>query len=252
MKLSVVTVSYNAQATIRETIRSVAALGDTIFEYVVIDGASTDATLSILDEEAPSLDGRLRVFSERDNGIYDAMNKGIDRVDGEWVLFLGADDVLLPGAAAFAEHAPSHGVDMVCADVEVVDARGAVRVDTCRTPRLIGHLPREMPNCHQGMTISTEAYRALGGFNTLFRIAADYELFIRFAKAGYRWEHLDALVSRFALGGTSSARWLPTAREYREARVRHGLSPLASYLAFGMSFANSMAARGLSRVDRSR
>ena len=252
MRLSVITVCYNAEATIRETIDSVAALGDDVFEYLVIDGASTDGTLSILAEADARFDGRLRVISERDNGIYDAMNKGIDAAEGEWALFLGADDLLLPAASELARFDPPDGVQMVCCDVEVVDVRGAVRVDRCSDPRMLGGVPREMPNCHQGMAISLRAYRDLGGFNTLYRIVADYELFIRFAKAGYRWVHLPALVARFALGGTSSRRWLPTAREYRDARVRHGLSPLTSYLAFGMSFLNSGAARVSSSLVRPR
>lgn len=252
MKLSVITVCYNAEATIRETIDSVAVLGDAVFEYLVIDGASTDATLSILAEADARFGGRLRVISERDNGIYDAMNKGIVAARGEWALFLGADDLLLPGAVVLAAYDPPQDVHMVCCDVEIIDAHGGIRVDRCRTPRRLGGVPREMPNCHQGMAISLRAYRDLRGFNTLYRIVADYELFIRFAKAGYRWVHLPALVARFALGGTSSRRWLPTAREYRDARVRHGLSPLASYLAFGMSFVHSASARGSSRLGRSR
>ena len=89
MKFTVITVCYNASATIRETIASV--LGQTYrgMEYIVVDGKSTDGTAEILQSIT---DRRMKFISEKDTGIYNAMNKGLRMADGDYLIFLGADD----------------------------------------------------------------------------------------------------------------------------------------------------------------
>lgn len=247
MKLSVITVCYNAARTIRETAASVQALGDAIHEYVVIDGASDDGTLEILAGMRDGFGGRLRVLSEPDEGIYDAMNKGIAAAEGEWIVFLGADDLLLPGALQLAAYEPPQGVDLVCCDVELALMDGRTRIDRCEDPRRIGHLPRELPICHQGMAVSLEAYRELGGFDSSFRIAADYEFYLRFAASGRTWIRLPALIARFAHGGLSSTALDDTADEYRRARVAHGLPAAHARAAFTRSRCNARIADMLRR-----
>ena len=77
MKISIITTTYNSGATIRDTIRSILSQTYQDIEYIVVDGASTDDTLTIIQEYEPQFDGRMRWVSEKDNGLYDAMNKGI-------------------------------------------------------------------------------------------------------------------------------------------------------------------------------
>ncbi|GAB3576048.1 glycosyltransferase family 2 protein [Spirosoma luteolum] len=93
--LSIITVVFNAHTTIEHTLRSVISQKNDSVEYWLIDGGSTDGTLDVIRQYASQLTGYI---SEPDRGIYDAMNKGIDRCNGEWVYFLGADDRLADGA----------------------------------------------------------------------------------------------------------------------------------------------------------
>lgn len=91
MRFSIITVSYNADSTIRRTIESVLNQDFDSFEYIVVDGSSTDRTTDILAEYI--VDARFKYYSEPDNGIYDAMNKGLRLASGDFLIFMGADDI---------------------------------------------------------------------------------------------------------------------------------------------------------------
>ncbi len=90
MKISVITVCYNSEATVEQTIQSVLAQSHTDIEYIVVDGASTDRTLEIINKYKDQISV---VISEKDKGIYDAMNKGLARVTGDVVGILNSDDL---------------------------------------------------------------------------------------------------------------------------------------------------------------
>ncbi len=92
-KITVITVTYNAEAYIKDTVESVLMQKYSNLEYIVIDGMSSDNTVSIVERYKP----KIKVISERDNGIYDAMNKGVDIATGDYVLFLQAGDLLQDG-----------------------------------------------------------------------------------------------------------------------------------------------------------
>ena len=91
MKYTIVTVCLNAENTIKETIESVLQQTYKDFEYIIMDGMSNDATISIVEEFA--LDHRVRIYQEKDTGLYNAMNKGIARAKGEYILFMNSGDV---------------------------------------------------------------------------------------------------------------------------------------------------------------
>ena len=92
MKISIITTTYNSGAALRDTIRSILSQTYQDIEYIVVDGASTDDTLTIIQEYEPQFDGRMRWVSEKDNGLYDAMNKGIRMATGDVVGILNSDD----------------------------------------------------------------------------------------------------------------------------------------------------------------
>ena len=92
MKFSIITAVYNAEDTINRCVDSVLAQTNCLVEHIIVDGVSTDCTLEYLGQYQ---DARLKVLSEPDSGIYDAWNKGVDMAQGDWLLFLGADDFLL-------------------------------------------------------------------------------------------------------------------------------------------------------------
>ena len=98
MFISIVTVVYNGENSIRKTIESVLCQEFKDYEYIIVDGLSQDNTVSIAKEYEERFEGRLRIFSERDKGIYDAMNKGIRLAKGDYIWLVNADDWIEPDA----------------------------------------------------------------------------------------------------------------------------------------------------------
>jgi glycosyltransferase involved in cell wall biosynthesis len=205
MKITVVTVAYNAQATIGATLASVAAQRGVDIEHLVIDGASTDDTAQVVAAHARP---GLRLISEPDSGLYDAMNKGLRLAAGDAVGFLNADDFFcrtdaLALIAAALEATPAAAVS---ASVAIV---GADDVD--RVVRHYGAAPfapwmlrfAHMPP-HPGFYVRTAAARQVGAFNTRYRIAADFDWLVRFyLREGLCSVALAATVVAMRQGGAS-------------------------------------------------
>lgn len=235
---TVVTVCLNAEEHIRAALASVLAQGRSDFEYLVVDGASTDDTLQIVNSFAGRFEGRLRVVSEPDEGLYDAMNKALLLACGEYIAFLGADDSLTPSALDAVARAVSRvsRPDIVCGATRVVGPSG----EWTEPPRSFAAspIPKRAPARHQSMFVRREMVIAAGGFETAFPIAADYELYLRLHESGAGELLIDDVLSRFALGGASSADSLRTAMEYRDIHVAHGANPLLeNVLAYKSAFA---------------
>jgi glycosyltransferase involved in cell wall biosynthesis len=188
--LSIVTVSLNAATTIERTLASV-SLQQASFgiEHICVDGGSSDATRSIIDRWA-SLEPRIVRIYERDKGIFDAMNKGLAAAQGEYVLFLNADDFLvaresLALALAGCIHGGADNPDLIVGDV-VMGELGRVGLwRHRRVPRLLGRLRGlGMYPVHQAQFSKRRLLEAVGGFDDRLRLAADlnqyYELERRF------------------------------------------------------------------------
>jgi glycosyltransferase len=175
--LSIVTVSLNAAATIERTLASV-AMQQTNFgvEHICIDGGSNDATRSIIDSWV-SRDARIARIYEPDNGIYDAMNKGLGAAQGEYVLFLNADDFLvardsLALALTGCVHGDAGNPDLIVGDA-VMGELGRVGLwRHRRVPRLLGRV-RGMYPVHQAQFSKRRLLEAVGGFDARLRLAAD-------------------------------------------------------------------------------
>ncbi len=180
LKISVITVAWNAAATIADTCASVAAQQGVEVEHLIIDGASTDATAAVVAAHARP--GHIFV-SEPDRGLYDAMNKGVARATGDVIGFLNADDFfcrsdalrLVANAAGATVAAVSGGVAIVRAD----DASRLTRAypPTPFAPWMLrfGHMPP-----HPGFYARRSVFDAIGGFDTAIRIGADFDWMVRF------------------------------------------------------------------------
>ena len=101
MKFSIITVCYNSEKTIRRTFESVLSQSFTDYEYIVVDGNSKDSTVEIIKEYEPKFNGRMHWISEPDNGIYDAMNKGIRMAKGDFINMMNSDDQIAPNALQY-------------------------------------------------------------------------------------------------------------------------------------------------------
>jgi glycosyltransferase involved in cell wall biosynthesis len=228
--LSVVTVAFNAAATIGATCASVVAQRDPsiAIEHIVLDGASTDGTLAAVE---PYRAGIAHLSSRPDAGLYYAMNAGLKLATGEYVAFLHADDayvhprVLVQAAVCLRETA----VDAVYGDLEVVDGDGrVVRVWRGGRYRSGAFLRGWMPP-HPTFIARTKALRSAGGFNTNLRYSADYELMLRFIHVQRRpVAYLPDVAVRMRAGGLSNATWtgrLRAHREDRQAWAMNGVQP---------------------------
>lgn len=229
MRISIITATYNSAATVADTLRSVAEQTYPQVEHLIVDGLSKDDTLRIV-EQFPHV---ARVNSEKDKGIYDAMNKGIALSSGEIVGILNSDDfyvnseVLQWVAEAFADPA----IDAVYGNLQYVDPLNTNKV--LRNWRA-GAFHRNkfyqgwMPP-HPGFFVRRRLYDQYGVFNTALRSAADYEIMLRFlfkheAKAAY----VDKLLVKMRSGGVSNASLrnrLRANREDRQAWLLNGLKP---------------------------
>ena len=206
--VSVVTVCRNAEDVIAPTLASVLGQSYARIEQVIVDGASNDGTMRVVERAAADSDGRIaRVVSEPDDGIYQAMNKGVGLASGDLILFLNAGDTLLHPdtlAAAVRSLGRAPRGDVYHAGVVWFDAdsgrsitKRVDRVTRCALYR--GALP------HQGMFFRREAFARVGAFDEAFRIVGDYEWCLRaFLRHGCRFTPFDALISVYPEGGLSS------------------------------------------------
>lgn len=230
VKLSIITATYNSEKTIGETIRSVRDQTFQDFEHVIIDGGSTDGTLAILDELKHS---RLVYISEKDRGIYDALNKGVKLATGNIIGVIGSDDfytdndVLMNVARAFERH----DTDSLFGDLLYVDHHDKNKVvrywsagDYDRSVFLKGWMPP-----HLTFFLKKDIYLKHGLYKPEFKFSGDYELMLRMLyKHGISTQYLPRILVTMRTGGTSTknlANRLKANREDRQAWVVNQLQP---------------------------
>ena len=197
MKVTVVTVVFNAAALLEPTLQSVAAQSHDDIEYLVIDGGSTDGTLDIVERYRHAL---TRCLSEPDNGIYDAMNKAVALAEGEWIIFMNAgdrfyDDTTVERVLAAAP-----------ADAEILYGDTCFYSETGKE-ELIAPLPVEslwqyMVFNHNSSFSRTALLKA-HPFNPCYRVVADAEFFLHCYKEGRRFHYLEFPVNYYLRDGFS-------------------------------------------------
>ena len=198
------------------------------FEYIVVDGGSTDRTLDIIRGHDDLIS---RWISEPDDGISDAFNKGVRMATGEIVGIINADDYYQSGALAAVAQAvqdnPEADIYYGDAIYERFDGSGAFRV---RPKRDIGkYIWRRMPISHPATFVRRAAYERYGLFDTRYKQAMDYELVVRMYVSGARFSYVDAVLAHYRYGQNSSAK----IREVRDIAVANGVSPLVAALRSG-------------------
>ncbi len=218
MKISVITVCFNSAQTIESTLRSVANQADAEVEHIVVDGASTDNTATILQGHLHQL---ARVISEPDCGIYDAMNKGVRVATGDVIGFLNADDVYAHQnvLATVAEIMEREHLDALFGDVEFF--RPGSQIRTLRHYSSARFRPDRiawgwMP-AHPALFVRREVFHQVGLFRADYRIAGDFEFVARaFGKNRLRYRHLPQVLVRMRTGGISTGGWRNTLLLNRE------------------------------------
>jgi|SRR5208337_4190144 len=196
LQISVVTPSFNSASTVRATLESVARQDYRHFEHIVMDGGSTDGTLEILKEYP-----HLKWTSERDEGHFHAMNKGIDRTSGDIIVILNADDCFPPTALAHAAQGfEAHpDWDALFGDAVYVDSEGRKIYQRQEAVYDYGVLLYGLDYiCHQALFVRKPVYARLGGYRYKeFKTAADYEFKLRLGRAGCRVGHVPEFLVNF-------------------------------------------------------
>jgi glycosyltransferase involved in cell wall biosynthesis len=193
---SLIVPTLNVASTVKACLASIAEQSFADFEVVLVDGGSADGTLDVVSTCATTLGKRLAVHQGKDEGVYDAMNRGVGLASGEWLLFLGADDTLQANdtLAAVADFVRGErACQLVYGDV-VMRSSSARYGGAFDLDRLLF----EKNLCHQGVFYRRELFASIGPYNLRYRIWADWDFNIRcFANPALVARHMDIVVANY-------------------------------------------------------
>ena len=207
MKVSIITVSFNSAKTIADTIESVLSQDFSQIEYIIVDGGSSDGTVEIIKQYQDRIN---HWVSEKDRGMYDAMNKGIALATGDVIGILNSDDVYIN------THVVSELIELMQAKRAQVVFADLILVDQDHPQKVLRYYDSSYfhPNkfkygwmpAHPTVFVKRELYEAVGKFSTTYQIAADYEMLIRIlAIQRARYAYLPKPIVRMRSGGASTA-----------------------------------------------
>ena len=245
--ISVVMVVFNAVATMRTTIQSLADQTYRHVDFVVIDGGSTDGTLEVLHQYRDRIDYQ---SSEKDNGIYDAMNKGVAAARGDWIVFLNSGDTFAGPEVLhkiFGRELPSQ-IDVIYGNTVLKSSREIMRLPANIDKKFFYFETL----CHQSIFARRELFERIGKFGAHYRIIGDREWLFRLAEAGGRFAHVDVDVCVWDPEGFSSANAAVSQLEVSEFQSRHFTRSERALLPWVMRLKNlgRKLGRGLTRLSR--
>ena len=207
MKVSIITVCYNAAETIESTIESVSGQNYPDVEHIVVDGCSTDGTLDVVSSHRGKID---KFISEPDEGIYDAMNKGLELASGEIIGLLNADDIYADETVIkrAVEMMRDKDLDALYADVEFFSKGDVYR--PVRRYSSANFSPANIAKgamlAHPTLFLRREVYQRFGKFRTDYRISGDFEFVARIFRDGsLRYFYLPEVLVKMRMGGISTS-----------------------------------------------
>lgn len=225
--ISVITVCYNSAKTIEDTLKGMVAQTYPNFEYIVVDGASTDNTLAIVERYRTALGEKLHIISEPDEGIYDAMNKGIRAAHGDLIGIVNSDDWFEPEALEIMANAWD--------GTEFALLYGLMRTTTPEGQEIECHMNshlnlNDMPMCHPTIFLTRRCYEEFGLYDTRYKCAADYDMEIRMRDTGkVKFVPVYRLISNFRHGGMSSGSTYTAVADAAAVKLAHGIITKKQY-----------------------
>lgn len=226
LKISIITISYNCEAEIEETILSVVSQTYENKEYIIIDGGSMDKTMQIVDKYRDKIDV---VVSEPDKGRSDAFNKGIAKATGDYIVMINAGDMLVDDALNKFVKAYKPGYDVIKGNTIRWNYETGHR--SIETPVIkYSAIPFKFYVCHQSTYISKEAYKHYGVYEVDLRIVMDFELMLRFTKVGATFYTIDENLAIFRMGGISQVSSNKRLEEMKYALKKNGRSSIAIFV----------------------
>ncbi len=230
MKISIITITYNSAATLQRALESVQGQTYPDIEHIIVDGASTDSTVDIIKAYAANRSSAhpltVKWLSEKDRGIYDALNKGIRMATGDAIGFLHSDDVFFAAdsVAHIAAAFEATQADIVYGDLQYCNGNRVVRrwksndFNPCSLK--YGWMPP-----HPTVYVRREVYEQVGPYDDWFRISADYDMMLRLFGAGYKSHYIPEVIVSMETGGASNkntkARLSKTQEDYIVLKKNH-------------------------------
>lgn len=212
MKVSIITIAFNSVASIERTIQSVLNQSYKDIEYIIVDGASKDGTLDIVKKYEPLFEGRLFWSSERDKGIYDAMNKGIRKSSGELIGIVNSDDWLENNAVEkmveLANKTPNYEKCILCGSLKFHYQDGTEQLMESNEARFHQGMKKDSLNYgayHPSMFVGRDVYNTIGLFDDHLRVIADSDFISRCYKGGIKFEFTKAVINNMSDGGASNS-----------------------------------------------
>lgn len=222
--VSIVTVCLNSENTIERTIQSVLSQTYTNIEYIIIDGKSTDRTLDIIRRYENKFNGNLTVISEKDNGIYDAMNKGIKLAKGEMIALLNSDDWYEDNAIELVMQ--NYHAESACVIYGMLRNIKEGKEHSIQF-RNFDFLETE-GMCHSSCFISRIAYEECGLYDVQYKIVSDFDLLLRMKIKGIEFIPIYKVLTNFTMGGASSQYGI--LKELNVIRYRYQIISKGKYL----------------------
>ena len=222
--VSIITVCYNAEKTIENTICSILQQSFTGYEYIIIDGQSEDGTNDIIQNYLSAFADRgitVKYISEKDDGIYYAMNKGIDMAEGEWIAFMNADDSYYDsevlqdifGDNRFKDY------DVIYGSTNCINDKK----EEIYKPQKLDIIKKHMAFPHQSSFVKTDITKKKH-FDVTYRLAADYQFFLELWLEHKKFMELEErVVSNFSECGISTQKGYETVAESRKIRYHHNI-----------------------------
>jgi glycosyltransferase len=215
MKFSIITPTYNSEKTIRDTLVSISSQTYKNFEHIVVDGLSDDDTCNIIRNESPES----IISSERDEGIYYAMNKGLKRYTGDVISILNSDDVYFENNVldVVANEFNNSDIDVLYGHILFFDYRDKSRIirvwRTGPIKTILIWLGWIMP--HPAVFVKRKVYEDIGYFDTLYKNSADYDFLLRIMKSKkYKINFCDDFFVKMRNGGTSDLKFFAKIKEW--------------------------------------
>jgi len=224
---SIITVVYNGEKTIEETIKSILAQTYKNIEYIIIDGASTDGTVEIIKKYQNEISYWV---SEKDGGIYDAMNKGLIASNGEIIGIVNADDTLYPHTLKeVQELMRMKHLDYTYGSIHLMNEKSVIFGETVPMKHEDISIRKyiDMPFPHPSLFVKKDVYTQVGLFNTQFKLSADYDFVLRLLAVDYKGLALSNHTGKFRSGGNSGG--IATFLETKDVLISHGVSKFSVY-----------------------